>query len=100
MGWLFRNDVNDLPPGLGDHIGWVQQTRGGRFRASAARSYLRPAMKRPNLQVVTGALVHRVLFDGKRATGVAFSRGGISETANAAGEVILSAGAIGSPHIL
>ncbi len=101
MGWAYREDVNDLPPGLGDHIGWVQQTRGGRFRASTARSYLRPAMKRPNLQVVTGALVHRVLFEGKRAVGVAFSRGGGAiEQADAAGEVILSAGAIGSPHIL
>ena len=100
MGWEYRQDVNDLPTGLGDHIGWIQQTRGGRFRASAARSYLRPAMKRPNLQVVTNALVHRVLFNGKRATGVEFSRNGTTGQANAAAEVILSAGAIGSPHIL
>ena len=99
-GLDYREDVNDLPHGVGDHIGWVQQTRGGRFRASTARTYLRPAMKRPNLQVVTGALVHRVLFDGNRATGVEFSRGGTIERADAAGEVILSAGAIGSPHIL
>ena len=60
MGWEYRDDVNDLPHGLGNHIGWVQQTRGGRFRASTARTYLRPAMQRPNLQVITGALVHRV----------------------------------------
>jgi choline dehydrogenase len=100
MGWTYREDVNDLPPGFGDHIGWVQQTRGGRFRASAARSYLRPAMKRPNLRVITDALVHRVLFDGPRAVGVEFSRGGKTERADVAGEVILSAGAIGSPHIL
>ncbi|MSP01423.1 MAG: hypothetical protein EXR07_10310 [Acetobacteraceae bacterium] len=100
MGWEFRGDLNDLPHGLGDHLGWVQQTRGGRFRASAARSYLRPAKKRPNLEVITSALVHRVLFDGKRAVGVEFSRGGVTERADAAGEVILSAGAVGSPHIL
>jgi len=100
MGWAYREDLNDLPHGLGDHIGWVQQTRGGRFRASAARSYLRPAMRRPNLQVVTDALVHRVVLDGKRAVGVEFSRGGTTERADAAGEVILSGGAIGSPHIL
>jgi choline dehydrogenase len=100
MGWTYRPDVNDLPRGLGDHIGWVQQTRGGRRRASTARSYLRPATKRPNLQVITGALVHRVLFDGKRATGVELSRGGAVETVTAAAEVLLSAGAIGSPHIL
>jgi choline dehydrogenase len=100
MGWAYRDDVNDLPHGLGDHIGWVQQTRGGRLRASAARSYLRPALKRPNLQVVTDALVHRILFDGPRAIGVTFSRGGAMQRADAATEVILSAGAIGSPHIL
>ena len=90
MGWEYRDDLNDLPHGLGDHIGWVQQTRGGRFRASTARSYLRPAMGRPNLQVVTGALVHRVVLDGKRATGVEFSRGGATERADAAREVVQS----------
>lgn len=100
MGWAYRNDLNDLPHGLGDHIGWVQQTRGGRRRASTARTYLRPAMARANLQVVTNALVHRVVFEGKRAVGVEFSRGGAVEQADAAGEVILSAGAIGSPHLL
>lgn len=100
MGWEYRDDVNDLPYGLGNHIGWIQQTRGGRRRASAARSYLRPAMKRPNLQVVTSALVHRVLFDGTRAVGIEFSRNGTTERADAAAEVILSAGAVGSPHIL
>ena len=69
---------------------------------ATARTYLRPALKRPNLQLVTNALVHRILFDGKRAVGVEFSRGGRRpvERADAAREVILSAGAIGSPHIL
>lgn len=100
MGWAYRKDLNDLPHGLGDHIGWVQQTRGGRFRASAARSYLRPAMGRANLQVITNALVHRIILDGKRAVGVEFSRNGALERADADGEVILSGGAIGSPHIL
>src|SRR5436305_3426505 len=100
LGLEYREDVNDLPPGHGDCIGWCQQTRGGRRRASAARTYLRPALKRPNLQLVTHALVHRVLFDGKRAVGVEFSRNGQTERADATREVILSAGAIGSPHIL
>jgi choline dehydrogenase len=64
-------------------------------------------LKRPNLQLVTKALVHRIVFDGKRAVGVEFSRGGAGgapgtsiERADAGREVILSAGAIGSPHIL
>ncbi len=100
LGWAYRPDLNDLPHGLGDHVGWIQQTRGGRFRASAARTYLRPAMKRPNLTVVTDAMVRRILLDGRRATGVEFSRGGVVERAEARVEVILSAGAIGSPHIL
>jgi choline dehydrogenase len=101
MGWEYREDLNNLPHGLGDHIGWVQQTRGGRFRASTARSYLRPAMGRPNLQVVTNAMAHRLVLDGRRAIGVEFSRGGGAlQRADAAAEVIVSGGAIGSPHIL
>ena len=100
IGCEYREDVNDLPRDADDGIGWVQQTRGGRRRASAARSYLRPVLRRPNLQVITGALVHRVLFDGSRAIGVEYSRGGGTQRVDVAGEVILSAGAIGSPHIL
>jgi len=104
LGLEYREDVNNLSPGSGDGIGWCQQTRGGRRRASTARTYLRPALKRPNLQLVTKALVHRVVFNGKRAVGVEFSRGGPGnnniERADATREVILSAGAIGSPHIL
>src|SRR5205814_4559843 len=100
IGLEYREDVNRLSHGGKDGIGWVQQTRRGRRRQSAARTYLRPAMKRPNLEIVTGALVHRVHFEGKRATGVEFSRGGQVERAAAAAEVILAGGAIGSPHLL
>src|SRR2546423_13493028 len=89
IGLEYREDVNNLPPGAGDSIGWCQQTRGGRRRASTARTYLRPALKRPNLQLVTNALVHRVLFEGKRAVAVEFSRGGGTERAEATREVIL-----------
>src|SRR5262249_58279058 len=95
IGLEYREDVNDLPPGHKDCIGWCQQTRGGRRRASAARTYLHPVLKRPNLQLVTNAMVHRVVFDGTRATGVEFSRGGPGgavERAEAGREVILSAG--------
>ncbi len=104
LGLEYRADVNNLLPGAGDSIGWCQQTRGGRRRASAARTYLRPASKRPNLQVVTNALVHRVIFDGTRAVGVEFSRyggpGNPIGRADAAFAVILAAGAVGSPHLL
>jgi choline dehydrogenase len=100
IGLEYRDDVNNLPPGAGDSIGWCQQTRGGRRRASTARSYLRPALKRPNLALVTNTLVRRIQFDGTRAIGVEYERGGKVERASAAREVILAAGAIGSPHIL
>ena len=67
IGLEYREDVNNLPPSAPPSIGWCQQTRGGRRRASTARSYLRPVLKRPNLQLVTHGLVHRIVFDGKRA---------------------------------
>ena len=100
LGLEFRPDVNNLPRGTGDSIGWCQQTRGGRRRASAAVTYLHPAKKRPNLRIITGALVHRVVFDGTRAVGVEFERQSGVERIDAAREVILSGGAIGSPHLL
>ncbi len=100
VGLEYREDVNNLPPGAGPSIGWCQQTRGGRRRASTARSYLRPAMRRPNLEVVANALVRRIVFDGKRAVGIEFERGGTLERAEAHREVILSAGAVNSPHLL
>jgi choline dehydrogenase-like flavoprotein len=100
IGLEYHADVNHLPPGAGDSIGWVQQTRRGRRRQSAARTYLRAALKRPNLQVVTNALVHRILLDGTRAVGAEYARGGGLERVDAAREVILAAGAVGSPHVL
>ena len=62
--------------------------------------YLRPAKKRNNLTVVTNAHAEKVLFDGKRATGVRYNVKGTSFEAAAGREVIMSAGAIGSPQIL
>ena len=101
LGLEYREDVNDLKSGDGEGIGWCQQTRGGHRRASAARTYLHPALKRPNLRLITNAQVRRVVLEGTRATGVEFFRnGGAVETITATREIILSAGAIGSPHIL
>ena len=70
------------------------------LRMSAARAYLRPAMKRTNLRVETGAHATRILFDGTRATGVAYVRDGVACTARAAREVIVCAGAVNSPQLL
>jgi choline dehydrogenase len=74
-------------------------TRDGR-RMSAARAFLRPAMKRGNVRVVTGAHVSRILFEGRRAVGVEYQKGGRIEQARAGREVILSAGAVCSPKLL
>ncbi|MGF7162045.1 choline dehydrogenase [Rhodoligotrophos appendicifer] len=69
-------------------------------RWSAANAYLRPALKRSNLKLTSRALARRILFQGKRATGVEFSQGGHVPTAKARREVILSASAIMSPKLL
>ena len=90
-------DVN-TPPQAG--VGYVPVTQRAGRRHSAARAYLRPAMRRANLQVLTHAQVRRVLFDGRRAVGVEYTRRGRSEQAEAAGAVILSAGAFASPQLL
>ncbi len=69
-------------------------------RSSTANAYLRPAMTRNNLTVITHALVHKVLLDGKKAVGVRYERKGKVVDIKANKEVILSAGPIGSPHLL
>jgi choline dehydrogenase len=76
----------------------VNQRRGVRW--SASKGFLKPVMHRPNLTVVTDALVERVRLDGRRATGIELRRGDATEFAAARIETILAAGAIGSPQIL
>ena len=74
-------------------------TRDG-LRASASTAYLRPAMRRENLSIVTRAMVTRILFQGKRAIGVEYRRGGKLCSIRANKEVILAAGAVNSPQLL
>lgn len=74
-------------------------TKGGR-RMSAARAFLRPAMKRGNVRVETNALASKILFEGKRAVGIEYLQNGETKTARAGREVILSAGSINSPQLL
>src|SRR5262249_5702927 len=69
-------------------------------RCSTASAYLHPSRKRANLQVFTDALVLRLLLQGHRATGVSIHRHGQEETLFSEREVILAAGAYGSPQIL
>lgn len=74
-------------------------TRKG-FRRGTAAGYLDGARRRPNLNVVTHAMVTRILFEGRRAVGVAWRAGGEAREARAGREIVLSAGAIASPHLL
>ncbi|MGX1498164.1 choline dehydrogenase [Labrenzia sp. MBR-25] len=94
VGLPWSDDFNgDAPEGGGIY---QINTQDGR-RCSSARAFLRPALARKNLSVRTQAQVARILFDGKRATGVELLNG---ETLFASREVILAAGAIGSPQLL
>jgi choline dehydrogenase-like flavoprotein len=76
----------------------VNQRRGRRW--SAARGFLKPALNRKNLRLETGCLVEGLMLDGSRATGVRWQQDGVARSAHCRGEVILAAGAIGSPHLL
>jgi choline dehydrogenase len=73
--------------------------RGGR-RWSPVDAYLKPAMKRPNVRVITHALVETVDLDGKRATGITYRQGGQTKQVKARRDVILSGGAINTPQLL
>jgi choline dehydrogenase len=74
-------------------------TKNGR-RMSAARAFLRPAMKRPNVRVEMHAFATRILFEGKRAVGVEYQQNGETKVARAGREVIISGGSINSPQLL
>jgi choline dehydrogenase len=76
----------------------VTQRRGVRW--NAVKAFLRPALKRPNLRIVTGALIERLRFERSRVAGVEFSLGGELMQASARIETVLAAGSIGSPTIL
>lgn len=100
-GYDFTADYNGRQQ---EGFGPMHMTVKNGVRWSTANAYLRPAMKRPNLTVVTHALVHKVNIDSlgeqPRATGVRYERNGRVEDVKAMKEVILSAGSVGSPHIL
>ncbi|KPC58527.1 GMC family oxidoreductase [Streptomyces chattanoogensis] len=83
-----------------DGVGHYHLTQRDGMRCSTAVAYLRPALARPNLDVLTGAQCTRILFDGDRARGVELDRGGELLQRHAEREVVLSAGAYNSPHLL
>lgn len=83
-----------------DGISYVQRSIYKGRRVSPGRAFLYPAMKRGNTEIRTGAHVLRLLFSGRRAIGVVYRKDGREHVVRARREIILSAGAIGSPHIL
>ena len=97
IGIPFNDDYNGARQ---EGVGYFQQTAYKGFRWSTAKGFLRPAMKRPNLRIETRAQTLRILFEGKRAVGVEYLQGGERRVARARREIVLSAGAIGSPQIL
>ena len=96
-GYPPTEDVNGYRQ---EGFGRMDMTVHDGVRWSAANAYLKPAMKRPNLAVKSGALATAVSFHGKRATGVSYERGGASHHVSARREVILAGGPINSPQLL
>lgn len=93
-------EAGDYNSGDQEGVHVTQATIRDGVRCSTSLAYLAPAAGRPNLTVRTGRLVERIDFDGTTAVGVTCSRGGSRETIRAGREVILSAGTVGSPHLL
>lgn len=92
--------TDDFNGGSQEGVGPYQFNIHRGKRMSAAKAFLRPALKRPNVRLITQAQATRVLFDGARATGVEIARDGRREVIAARREVILAAGAVNSPHLL
>ena len=96
-GYPHTDDVNGFQQ---EGFGRMDMTVGEGRRCSAANAYLRPAMRRPNLEVRTHALATRIAFEGRRASAVEYVRGEPTHRVRADREVILSGGPINSPQLL
>ena len=90
----------DLNGAQAEGVGYSQMTRKGRVRGSTAQTFLRRAKRRPNLRVETNATVSRLIFEDKRCVGVKYIKHGKETYIKASREVILSGGAVNSPHLL
>ncbi len=92
-----NNDINGAEQ---EGVGYYQLTAHKGRRCSSAVAYLKPARGRDNLHIITKAMVHRLVCDNGRATAVEFERNGKRQQINANAEILLCAGAIGSPQLL
>ncbi|MFC2966963.1 GMC family oxidoreductase [Acidimangrovimonas pyrenivorans] len=90
----------DFNSGDNEGVGYFKVNQRNGWRWNTARGFLRPAKNRSNLHVVTDAQAEGLILDGRRAVGVRYRQGDTLQEARTAGEVILSAGAIGSPQLL
>jgi choline dehydrogenase len=97
FGILPREDFNN---GSNEGSGFFEVNQNNGVRWNTAKGFLRPAMKRPNLRVITKAETERLVIEGRRVTGVLFRHKGKLVQANASAEVLLAAGAINSPKLL
>jgi choline dehydrogenase len=93
-------ETDDFNKGTNEGAGYfeVNQKRG--IRWSTAKAFLRPALSRPNLRLITGALTERIVLENGRTTRVEFTQDGHAATATAKGEIILAAGAVNTPKLL
>jgi choline dehydrogenase len=96
-GYPATEDVNGFQQ---EGFGGLDMTVENGRRSSASRAYLRPALKRPNLELRTHALATGIVFEGRRAVGVQYRRGGGKQVAYASREVIVAGGPINSPQLL
>ncbi|OUI91179.1 alanine-phosphoribitol ligase [Acetobacter indonesiensis] len=97
MGLPYNRDFNGAQQ---EGAGLYQLTVRNQRRCSTAVGYLRPALTRKNLKVVTNALVLRLLFDGRKASGVQYVEGGKVKVAAAEREILVTSGAIGTPKLM
>lgn len=96
-GLSYNDDFND---GDQNGVGKIQTTQRRGFRYSTAKAYLKPAVSRPNLRVITNANAEQIVFEGRQAVGVSYRHEGKEHLARCSQEVLVSCGAIGSPALL
>ncbi|MVV48652.1 choline dehydrogenase [Pseudomonas sp. PB120] len=96
-GYIKTDDCNGF---MQEGFGAMHMTVKNGVRCSTANAYLRPAMGRPNLTVITHAMTRQILLDGKRAVGISYDHQGQTHEVYCNREVLISSGPIGSPHLL
>ncbi|MCQ4443991.1 choline dehydrogenase [Enterobacter cloacae] len=96
-GYIKTEDTNGY---MQEGFGAMHMTVKNGVRWSTANAYLRPAMERPNLSVITHAMSRKLILEGKRVVGVEYEQNGVVHIVHCTREVIVSSGPIGSPHLL